>query len=76
MLQMTTQETKNHQKLENEIIKNLDKESCFNIGNRSEAIKKAMTYAEANEIILVAGKGHENYQDYGNKIFYNISDRK
>ena len=27
------------------------------------------------EIILIAGKGHENTQDYGNKIL-NISDKK
>ena len=63
-------------KIRSEIIRNLDKGTYFNIGNRSAAIKKAMKNAEANEIILVAGKGHENYQDYGNKIFYNTSDRK
>ena len=32
------------------------------------AIKEAILNAEPNETILIAGKGHENYQDYGNKI--------
>ena len=47
----------------------------FNIGNRSHAIKKAILNAEPNEVILIAGKGHEEYQDYGKKIL-SISDKK
>ena len=46
----------------------------YNIGNRSKAIKSAILNAEPNEIILVAGKGHENYQDYGSRIIF-ISDK-
>jgi len=33
------------------------------IENRSEAIKTAVSMAKANDIILVAGKGHETYQE-------------
>ncbi len=33
------------------------------IADRREAIKTAVALAEAGDIILVAGKGHENYQD-------------
>ena len=33
-----------------------------------------MKNSKPNEIVLVAGKGHENYQDYGNKIL-KISDK-
>ncbi|MEI6509012.1 MAG: UDP-N-acetylmuramoyl-L-alanyl-D-glutamate--2,6-diaminopimelate ligase, partial [Bacteroidota bacterium] len=31
--------------------------------DRKEAIKMAVSLAEKGDIILVAGKGHENYQD-------------
>ena len=37
--------------------------------------KEAILNAEPNETILIAGKGHENYQDYGNKIL-KISDKE
>jgi UDP-N-acetylmuramoyl-L-alanyl-D-glutamate--2,6-diaminopimelate ligase len=33
------------------------------ITDREEAIKTAITLAEPRDIILIAGKGHENYQD-------------
>lgn len=33
------------------------------IPDRKEAIKMAIKFAEPNDIILVAGKGHENYQE-------------
>ena len=33
------------------------------ISNRAEAIKTAVTLAQPNDIILVAGKGHEKYQE-------------
>mgnify|MGYP000850479330 CR=1 FL=1 len=58
-----------------EIIKHLKGSNYFNIGNRTKAIKKAISNAEPNETILIAGKGHENYQDYGSKIIF-ISDKK
>ena len=41
----------------------------------TKAIKEAITKADPNEIILVAGKGHEIHQDYGNKVL-SISDRQ
>jgi UDP-N-acetylmuramoyl-L-alanyl-D-glutamate--2,6-diaminopimelate ligase len=36
--------------------------------NRKEAIKKAFSLARKDDMILVAGKGHENYQILGDKI--------
>jgi UDP-N-acetylmuramoyl-L-alanyl-D-glutamate--2,6-diaminopimelate ligase len=33
------------------------------LANREEAIKTACLLANDNDIILVAGKGHENYQE-------------
>ncbi len=58
----------NPKKIREEIIKNLKSSKYFNIGNRSQAIRKAVLDAGPNETILIAGKGHETSQDYGNKI--------
>ena len=33
------------------------------IADRKEAIKMAIKFAEPKDIILVAGKGHETYQE-------------
>jgi MurE/MurF fusion protein len=65
----------NPKKIRNEIIKKIDSNKCFNIGNRTTAIKKAIINSKQNEVILIAGKGHEDKQIYKNKIFY-ISDKK
>ncbi len=46
-----------------------------NIGNRKEAIEAALMELNQNEILLVAGKGHETTQDYGKKVL-NFSDKK
>lgn len=45
------------------------------IADRKEAIKTAVALAKAGDIILVAGKGHENYQEIaGTK--YHFDDRE
>ena len=62
-------------KIRNMLVKHIQKDKVFNIGNRYAAIKKAIITAEQNEIILVAGKGHEEQQIYKNKV-WNISDKK
>ncbi len=51
------------------------KKLALDIPNRKRAIKMAIQELNANEILLVAGKGHETTQDYGNKIFH-FSDQK
>ena len=61
-------------KIRKEIIKEC-KKLAVNIGNRKEAIKTAIQELRTNEVLLVAGKGHEKTQDYGKKIF-NFSDEK
>ncbi len=46
--------------------KGLDAEQskrCLQILNREEAIKTAFFLAQRGDIILIAGKGHENYQE-------------
>ena len=54
----------------NEIIKDMEqglssaaKRKYINIVDRKEAIKAAISFAKAGDIILIAGKGHEKYQD-------------
>ena len=63
------------EKIRNEIIKNIKNKNCYNIGNRFKAIKTALMNAEPNEIILIAGKGHEVEQIYKNKII-SVSDKQ
>ncbi len=57
------------------IIENIKNENCFNIGDRAKAIKTAILNADPNEIILIAGKGHEEQQIYKNKVL-RISDKR
>ena len=60
-------------KIRNIIMKTC-KKIAVNIGGRKKAIKTAINELGSNEILLVAGKGHEETQDYGNKII-NFSDK-
>lgn len=53
-----------------EIIKEMEKgipvtarKKCISITDRKEAIKTAVSLAQKQDIILVAGKGHEKYQE-------------
>ncbi len=62
-------------KIRNEIIKNIYLNKCFNIGKREEAIKKAIINSDQDDVVLIAGKGHEDKQIYKNKII-NISDKQ
>ena len=64
----------NPKKIRNDIKKYLKKKDFIEIGDRKKAIKTAIQKSEFNEIILVAGKGHETQQDYGKKII-NMSDK-
>lgn len=46
----------------NDIIKGLDNKNYIVIENRREAIKRAIVEAKAGDVIVIAGKGHEDYQ--------------
>ena len=65
----------NPERIRNEIIKKINPNKSFNIGNRVKAIRKAITNSEPNEVILIAGKGHEDKQIYKNRILH-MSDKK
>jgi UDP-N-acetylmuramyl-tripeptide synthetase len=55
--------TEDPKKIINDIMKGIDKELPHTvIENRVEAIKYVVDTAEKNDIILLAGKGHENYE--------------
>ena len=58
----------NPKDITNQIFKFIDKGMIIN--NRKLAIKKAIQKIEDNEILLVAGKGHENYQIFKGKKFH------
>lgn len=59
----------------NDIIKGIQKQNYIKLENREEAISKAIGDSEDNSIILIAGKGHENYQEI-NGIRNHFSDRE
>ena len=44
-------------------VKSTNSNKTISISNRKEAIKAACQFARTNDIILVAGKGHESYQE-------------
>ena len=64
----------NPKKIRRSIIKGC-KKKAIEIANRSKAIKTAINELKSNQLLLVAGKGHEQTQNYGNKIV-TFSDKK
>lgn len=51
------------------------KKKCLRISNRAEAIKTAVSMAKDASIILVAGKGHETYQEI-NGVRHHFDDKE
>ena len=60
-----------------DILKGLDKskENYKIVEDRKEAIKTAIEIAEKDDVILIAGKGHENYQIIG-KVKHHFDDKE
>jgi len=54
---------------------NAKSEKILRIVDRSEAIKKSLSLAYPNDIVVLAGKGHENYQDVKG-IKHHFDDRE
>jgi UDP-N-acetylmuramoyl-L-alanyl-D-glutamate--2,6-diaminopimelate ligase len=66
----------------NEIIKEMQagieiikKNATLSIVDRREAIKTALMMAQPGDIILIAGKGHENYQEI-NGVKHHFDDKE
>jgi UDP-N-acetylmuramoyl-L-alanyl-D-glutamate--2,6-diaminopimelate ligase len=53
----------------------VDKSKVCKIVNRKEAIETTLAKVSIKDIVLIAGKGHEEYQQVGN-IKYDFSDKK
>jgi len=51
-----------------DIIKGVTTEQYEVIEDRRTAIKQAITKKQAEDILLIAGKGHEDYQIIGNRV--------
>ncbi len=51
-----------------DIRKGFTKNNCLIILDRYQAIKEAISQAKENDIVLIAGKGHEQVQIFKNKI--------
>ncbi len=47
----------------------------LSISDRREAISKAVSVAQKNDVVIIAGKGHETYQIVGNEKFH-FDDRE
>jgi len=65
----------NPKKIRGEIKKGIKKTKVIEISNRTRAIAESIKDLKTGNILLVAGKGHEKSQDFGDKKIY-FSDRK
>jgi MurE/MurF fusion protein len=61
--------------IRSQIKKSINNSKLYEIPDRSNAIKKSILDLKIGDILVVAGKGHENIQDYG-KIKKFFSDKK
>ncbi|MEO7673381.1 MAG: cyanophycin synthetase, partial [Pyrinomonadaceae bacterium] len=69
--------TENPLKIIEEIEAGLKNTKCEYqaVSDRRDAIFRALKKADTNDVVLIAGKGHENYQIIGNEKF-DFDDRK
>ncbi|MBI4826821.1 MAG: UDP-N-acetylmuramoyl-L-alanyl-D-glutamate--2,6-diaminopimelate ligase [Nitrospirae bacterium] len=58
-----------------DIVKGIKKKNHMEVPDRTEAINKAVSMAEAGDVLLIAGKGHEDYQEISG-IRYPFSDKE
>jgi UDP-N-acetylmuramoyl-L-alanyl-D-glutamate--2,6-diaminopimelate ligase len=67
--------TENPYTIIDEIKNGISKQNYLVIENREEAIKEAILNSNENTVILIAGKGHENYQEI-NGVRNHFSDQE
>ena len=60
----------NPKSIRNQIKKGLKTKKFFEIPSRSKAINTAISELNSGNVLIVAGKGHENYQEYKKKKFF------
>ncbi len=66
--------SENSKRIRKDIIKGINNPSVKEIGNRKKAIIYSLKKSDPYEIILVAGKGHEKYQELGKRKIF-LSDK-
>lgn len=54
----------------NDIIEGVEKNNYVIVENRKDAIKKAIEMAQKDDVIVIAGKGHEDYQILKDKVIH------
>ena len=59
-----------------DILEGITKDNYIVVENRKEAIKKAIDIAEPGDVIVIAGKGHEDYQIFKNKQIIHFDERE
>ncbi|MDP7615887.1 MAG: cyanophycin synthetase, partial [SAR324 cluster bacterium] len=60
----------NPKKIRNEIKTQISRKKLIEISSREHAIKTAVKNIKSDEIVVVAGKGHEIYQEYKKKKYF------
>ena len=59
----------NEEEIINDMTKDLEKDNYISVPSRKEAIKKGINMLEHKDILLILGKGHEDYQIIGSDEF-------
>ena len=68
--------TENPNSIIDEVKKGIKrKENLYHIENRKEAIEKALSLASKEDVVVIAGKGHEDYQEINGQR-YQFDDRE
>ncbi len=67
--------TEDEKQIMNDILAGVKKDNYEVIFNRSEAIKKGISLLKENDILLILGKGHEDYQIIGHDKIH-FSDKE
>ncbi len=60
----------NPKAIRDQIKRRIKKKKYVEISSRSDAISKAINELNSGDVLIVAGKGHENYQEYKKKTFF------
>ena len=64
----------NPKKIRTEIKKYINRDRLIEISSRKIAINTAINNIKSDEIVIVAGKGHESYQEYENRKYFSDKD--
>ena len=65
----------NPELIRNEVKKGFKSKKYFEIPSRAKAINTAVQKLNSGDVLIVAGKGHENYQEYKKKFSFLIKLR-